>query len=630
MLQRISRIKNLGVFVDYSWDAALPAFERYNVIYGENGSGKTTLSRLLDCLNTGTHDEYPALEFKIESQSGDLVVGTAATRKLRVFNSDYVRLNIGQLDDSLKPILVLGEENKALAEALAADEAELGRRQSTIASSQEHITTYETIRGRMFSEIAKTISEATSGHTLRSYRKNNAEAAYRELAVNTALTSEQLQLCHTTVRQEAMDRIEEPPAIMVRIGGNDLPLVTGADHLQDQAAALCSRAAISDAIARFREHADIAAWVEEGHAIHARYESKQCEFCGQAVPGDRWKMLEAHFNKEDQELKWEIERCIEDVDLLRRQITDLTLPDHLSLYSEFRDQFDEARAAWDASLKAAGTDLNAATALLKKKLNSRATAIPFDATLSLEPLTAALSTVTDIIRAHNVKTSGFDAAKAAARGEIEAHYLFSIQADVVALDQKIAEEKRLITVATEGAGSTLSIADLQASIGEKKTQLSNAHKAGAQLTQLLQTFLGHSELVFQSSDDGYRVHRNGNPAKRFSEGELTAIAFIYFIVQLGDQEFSVADGVVVIDDPVSSLDSSSVYQAFAFLKKAVKDAKQVFLLTHNFTFLRLVLNWLKNDNKVKKQYYMLVCRSCANGRQSQILGLDRALIDHPT
>jgi hypothetical protein len=70
MLIKLNRIKNLGVFTDYSWDAQLPHFERFNVIYGDNGSGKTTFSRLLDCLKTGAHDEYPTLEYRIESVGG--------------------------------------------------------------------------------------------------------------------------------------------------------------------------------------------------------------------------------------------------------------------------------------------------------------------------------------------------------------------------------------------------------------------------------------------------------------------------------------------------------------------------------------------------------------------------------
>jgi wobble nucleotide-excising tRNase len=630
VLRKINRIKNLGVFADYTWDTALPGFDRYNVIYGENGSGKTTLSRLLDCLKTGAHEEYPTLEYKIESQSCDLSNGAAAARKVRVFNADYVQLNIGQLEGGLKPILVIGEENKGIAEALAAGESELTQRLSVITAASDRIASYETARGKNFSDIAKTISEATSGNTLRTYRKNNAETAYNKLTATTALTGEQVQAHRATVRQEVMDRVEEPPAMMVRIGGDELTIAAGASRIRDQAAAVCGRVAISEAITRLRDHSDIAAWVEAGHALHLRHESKLCEFCGQAVPEDRWKQLEAHFSKADQELKEEIERVIDDVDLLRHQIAAVAFPDRLALYSDFRGRHDEARAAWDAAREAANAELEAVAAQLNTKLTSRATAIAFDAPLSLEPLTAALSAVTNAIRAHNGKTTGFDAAKVTARNEIEAHYLLSIRADVAVFDQKIAEEKALISVTTEGTSGALSLTALQDAVVEKKAQLSNAHKAGVQLTQLLQTFLGRNELDFHSGDDGYRVYRNGKPAKRLSEGERTAIAFTYFIVQLGDQEFRLADGVVVIDDPVSSLDSSSVYQAFAFLKNAVKDAKQVFLLTHNFSFLRLLLNWLENDKKAKKRYYMLICHSDANGRQSRIVGLDRALIDHPT
>jgi wobble nucleotide-excising tRNase len=64
---------------------------------------------------------------------------------------------------------------------------------------------------------------------------------------------------------------------------------------------------------------------------------------------------------------------------------------------------------------------------------------------------------------------------------------------------------------------------------------------------------------------------------------------VYFVVHLQD-DFDIKEGIVVVDDPVSSLDSNSIYQAFAFLKNAVKDAHQVFLFTHNFDFLRLLLD----------------------------------------
>ena len=634
VLTKISRLKNLGVFSDYAWDAALPAFDRFNVVFGENGSGKTTLSRLFDCLKTGGHEEYPSLEFKIESESGDLTHGTGAARKVRVFNADYVQLNIGQLDGHLKPILVIGEENKAVADTLSADEIELARRQAAIAAAQTRITTHETGRGKIFSQIASTISEATSGTTTRTYRKNNAESAFATLGAATALSAEQLVAHRVTVRQEAMDKIGVPPAMTIHTGERDVPLRDCAGHIKTSAEALCRRAAISDAIARLRDNPDIAKWVEEGHALHRKHGQPNCEFCGQTVSDGRWTELEAHFNKEDQILKDEIESALGDIVRIQGVLSAVSNPDRLALYSDFRDQYDKAGEACAQSLEAARADLEIVATKLTAKLNSRTVAIPFECSLSFDVLADAMIELAAVLEGHNAKTAGFDEARQAARDAIESHYLLSVKGDVAAFDQKISDEKILIQENTEGdeAAGRLALEALQASIAEKKAQISNAHKAGEQLTQLLQTFLGRSELVFHSGDDGYRVQRGGKSAKRLSEGERTAIAFIYFIVQLGDQDFNLADGVVVIDDPVSSLDSSSVYQAFAFLKNAVKDAKQVFLLTHNFTFLRLVINWLQNDRAAKKKnrLYMLLCRNDAAGRQSTIIGMDNALIDHPT
>lgn len=635
MLLKINKVRNLGVFSDFSWDAGLPAFERFNVVYGENGTGKTTLSRLFDCLKTGLHDEYPALEFKISSQIGDLTHGTAAARKVRVFNADYVLLNIGQLDGNLKPILVVGEENKALSEALAKDEQELAKRNAAIAGAKSSITRHEAARGKLFTSVAATISEATSGTIQRSYRKNNAEAAFAALAVvDEGLTEAQLAAHRATVRQEAMDRIEAAITKTIVFGGMDHTLDLGAKAIETTVSSLCGRAVISDAIARLQDSPEIASWVEQGHALHSKLGNQTCQFCEQALPADRWRRLEDHFNNEDQALKSEIERAIDEIDQLRRSLQSTPLPDRLAFYSDFRDRYDQAREALATEVDAASVLLDRITAKLTEKLGARTTSLSFDDRLNFGRLAEAMSDVSALIDDQNKKTEGFAVAKDTAKTAIESHYLFGIKADVAGFEAKIGEEDALIKQnmgGDEGAGM-VALGTLEAAIAEKKSQISNAHKAGEDLTKLLQTFLGRSELVFEASDHGYRVKRNGKDAKRLSEGERTAIAFIYFIVQLKDQEFDLAEGVVVIDDPVSSLDSSSAYQAFAFLKNAVKDAKQVFLLTHNFSFLRLLINWLQHDPAAKKKnkMYMLVCRNDAAGRHSTIVPLDQALIDHPT
>ncbi|MBN9585745.1 MAG: AAA family ATPase [Afipia sp.] len=632
MLLKLNRIKSLGVFADYTWNVQLPPFARYNVFYGENGTGKTTFSRLLDCLKAGVHDEYPALEYKIESQSGDVVHGQPAARKIRVFNADYIQRNIGQLEENLKPILVIGAENKAVAEALASEQLEELKRLAVIAAANKNIEVLQTGRGKIFTEIAKTISEASSGNTTRTYRKNNAEQAFSKLSAPKTLSDDQLQSHRTTIHQEVMEKINWPTELQIKFHDLEMPLVDAGKSIKDIAAKLCERSAVSDAIARLAENPEIASWVERGHALHKKLNLHECEFCRQAVPAERWKQLDAHFSTADQELKEEIENGLVDVEALKQIILSLTLPDRLALYSDFRSQFDAAKIKFIAMSDIALAALSAIAAKLTLKLSSRSAPISFESDIDLQQMEMAWADVAAVINGHNEKTASFDEAKELARSQIELHYLTSIQGSVAEFDSQIEDEKEKIGAVKEGddAKGVISLAALQNSISEKKAQLSNAHKAGQQLTQLLHTFLGRDELVFQSEADGYRVYRNGKLAKRLSEGERTAIAFIYFIVQLSEQDFSLGEGIVVIDDPVSSLDAGSTYQAFAFLKNAVKDAKQVFLLTHNFSFLRLMLNWLESVKKADRQFYMLVCQSGSTGRHSSLVSLDRALIDHPT
>ena len=52
--------------------------------------------------------------------------------------------------------------------------------------------------------------------------------------------------------------------------------------------------------------------------------------------------------------------------------------------------------------------------------------------------------------------------------------------------------------------------------------------------------------------------------------------------------------VVVLDDPVSSLDANALFLAFGFIRERTQDAGEIFILTHNFSFFRNVKHWLHN------------------------------------
>ena len=61
MITKITKLKNFGIFHDFSWNKDIPEFKRFNLIYGWNRSGKTLLSRIFTSCEkkSTTFKEYP-------------------------------------------------------------------------------------------------------------------------------------------------------------------------------------------------------------------------------------------------------------------------------------------------------------------------------------------------------------------------------------------------------------------------------------------------------------------------------------------------------------------------------------------------------------------------------------------
>ena len=141
-------------------------------------------------------------------------------------------------------------------------------------------------------------------------------------------------------------------------------------------------------------------------------------------------------------------------------------------------------------------------------------------------------------------------------------------------------------------------------------------------------YLGHRELQLDVNENGYTIVRRGVPARGISEGESTAIALLYFLKSLNDHSFNINTGLVVLDDPVSSLDANAMHHAIGYIRSRTAVAGQLLVLTHNFTFFKEVRNWFKNlqrsDNE-KVRFYMLNCSTKDGIRQSAIGNLDPLL-----
>lgn len=622
MIKRVKKIKNLGLFSNYAWDTSLPDFNKYNLFYGWNGSGKTTLSKFFNALESGSTPDFTTLEYDIECEGGSFKEATPFNRKVRVFNQDYIQKNVQLVSGKANPIFILGEENKEISEQIDADEKTLHDLEQQKASKEGEKTRKETEKGNKFTEVAKVIGANFAGSSTRNYRKPDAEKDFAAITVPTALSTEDVAKQQAIIKQEQKDKISQ-----ITFGFN-LDLTA----LYTEVSSICKETVEINVIERLTENPNISEWVEKGLTLHTHEDGGRCEFCGSNMPKGRIEALLGHFNEADKKLKLKIDTKISELQQNIQSVKGAQVPNKAQFYTDLQGTFTSRVISYNQEKDNFCEELSAIIEALTSKKQKTTEVVNFVRSLS-NNFQSALDAVIDVIQQHNQKSDNFQAEKDSAVELLKTHHLSEIHPEIQTLSTDIGACDREINRLHNGNADDgfLGITQLRKRIAENKGKISSEHKACDSINQQLQTFLGRNEITFEvAPEGGYLVKRNGMPAKNLSEGEKTAVAFVYFVVHLKDQDFQLADGVVVIDDPISSLDSNSLFQAFAFLKNAVKDAKQVFILTHNFGFLKILLNWLKDRHVSKSsQFYMVKNQYLEDGTRAASIGvLDSALRDH--
>ncbi|GAA9516901.1 hypothetical protein UBN28_12320 [Helicobacter pylori] len=127
--------------------------------------------------------------------------------------------------------------------------------------------------------------------------------------------------------------------------------------------------------------------------------------------------------------------------------------------------------------------------------------------------------------------------------------------------------------------------------------------------ETINNYLKALNLPKYSLDKDYRIVLNSDALENseakiiLSDGEKTTLAFAYFLARLKlfYKKEDLKNLIVVIDDPISSLDEQRIYNTTCLVAKInqelareklsnEKDKAQVFVLTHNHTFMARLIN----------------------------------------
>ena len=624
LISRITRLRHAGVLRDFTWPAELPTFGRYNLIYGWNGSGKTTISKLLRALELRS---APASGEVTLSINGTDVTGQEfhqATLPVRVFNRDFVTESVFPLGGGdVPPILVLGKESvekqkeveqvkQNLADAHAALELARSQTQTAEKALDKHcIDRANVIRDTLRASGASPYnSYDKAGYRLRA--RTMVERGDREAHLLSDSEREKLLAQHRATLKPVIQEISYQPPIL-------------AEQL-NTVSRLLKATVVSAVNQSLDDDQDLSTWVHQGLALHQVRHVDSCLFCKQPMPSGHLAALSAHFSTEYEEFLASLDAQVAQIEAVSKASSTLWLPSRAEFYDDLAADYEPARTTFKESLDSTVAVLD----LLVQALANKKTRIfqSIDFTVSAPEVDRGLvDRLNEIIHQHNEACHDLRNRASEARRRLEA--------DSVA---RALEGFQELVAAVQESESSLKQADADKAlfndqIGRLESEILEHRRPADELNDDLFKYLGHEELRLAVKDTGYMITREGTPAQALSEGETNAVALLYFLKALQDKRFDLRDGVVVLDDPVSSLDANALYLAFGFIRERTKDAAQLFVFTHNFTFFRQVRNWFHNLKGQKKtdtdqrpaRFYMLDCVRDGDQRCSSILPLDPLL-----
>jgi wobble nucleotide-excising tRNase len=582
MLKRVEWLKDCGIFENFRWNASVPDFERINVIFGTNGAGKTSLARTLDSLRgeRGGYDKASVClrnaDKTNERQSNQ--AHDAEFDRVFVFSDGYVqRSHDFNGDTEVEAVLTLGdrtvEDEKRISELQdlidSVERDRAGASEATRDSAKALDLEYTTVARSVVNALSRAGGEYRSNG---SYSQARAKARFGDSHAAWDLLTD-------PERDSALATVNSDERQMVLVRSYSLSVKS---TLRRESSEVLAASPVSVVLDTLEQHDEASAWVEAGRHLHGGLDT--CIFCGGALTEVRRLQIEQHFSEEVERVQRTTDALIQEAKDTRATLQSLLGDDAVSgsLFDDLRDGFKESHVG--AILQAEELDrwLNGLLQALEKKRRNVVASVDYEIT---EPPSVDGSKIEEALSVHNQRVSLHANLVQVAAKRIELHILKESES-------KIAELGDAAKTASESEAKIVeSLNDYRQEITSLENvegdPLPSADVMATELTRIL----GRSELSFDLLPDGkhYRVTRYGQPARDLSTGERTAITLIHFLQHVKLVDKSMGKPIVVIDDPISSLDSGTAFGISTYIwSEAVskEHIEQVFLLTHNFELFR--------------------------------------------
>ena len=602
---------------DYSYKGTgtvlYPSFINY--FFGNNGTGKTTISR---AIQSGTGITYCAGR-------------TSADYIPLVYNQDFIDANMRSYHN-LKGVFTFNEDNGITqdqidAQVIAQTAAGEAFNAAKVAKKKKE-DEREALKKSFYLQCWNEEETHRIEFDLTQDKKRKSEPFTKRVleASPTSHSWDDLRLLYDSAFSSTAQRYE---LFQSTADASALDSVPGSEVLS---IAIVNTA--NTGFADFLKRIGASQWVREGHAAYHEIAGQKCPYCGRDYEDDFdfEKIFTDSFD----------ENYSKNIEALKRFLTDYKAKANelfIVLQKKPGDIYPVIDVKpFDAKLNELRLLIQENLAEIQKKVDAPETIIELKATASLfQELLEIIAGYNKLIAENNAVVDAGPKKKTECANKV--FEMMRLELDRIISDYEKSDSS-LEQEITDLQAEMDKQADILKEINEKLKELRSSGKetetAKANINRRLKEcgfqgfYLGECEPEAQETilpdgtkqtvmavpQNAYAVIRTdtGEIATNLSEGEKNFIAFLYFYEKVFGNESSELDArgkIVVIDDPVSSMDSKALFAVGSYVRRMIEVChnsydnrrpvvpgnfiKQIFILTHNTFFHNEVAGCYQKD-----------------------------------
>ena len=608
MIRKILKLQNVGLLQDATQNGEV-ALAQVTAIYADNGRGKSTLAAVLRACQLGDAGRLHARK-TIDAINGPEV-------KLLLPTGSHVEFTANAWTTTLPDIVVFDSEFVE-QNVYSGFEVRADQRQSLL----------EFALGNQTVQLKQQIDQLTKDIGTQTGKKTQAErtltgfappySVARFIALRP-LPDAQQQIDALQKRIEAAKNVQQLAArkdpVELAAIQFDVSAVFAVLKTQIQDVEEAADAAVKAHLAKHNSE-DFEDWVSRGQKYLS---GADCPFCGQGITGlDLINAYRSHFNKAYADLKRQVAGLEAQIG---KGLADSKVEAAVSAVSTntarieaWKDQLNLTAPALDGVALAAPIQQVREKLLSLVALKQRTPLELVGTQADSDAATTALASTSQTITTYNSGIKAIAGTLAAFKKQLAAEDTTTLKANVKNLE---AVQKR------ELPAVTAAVAEYQAAEAERKRLDDEKTEARKQLDALMQatlqqyqatinkllatfgaeftieqlkpTYLGSGEprteyglkLRNKSVKLGSRadIATGCSFATTLSDSDKRTLAFAFFLARLKSDP-NLAGKLVVLDDPVSSLDRNRRHQSIGMIASLAGDCRQLLVLSHDAYFVR--------------------------------------------